>query len=82
MLTGGATPILPVNELEKLGYKIVVCPIESLLVAGTAIQKLIKTLLDRGRVDLPAAEMMTFAQVKNILGLDEALGLRQRLDAK
>jgi 2-methylisocitrate lyase-like PEP mutase family enzyme len=82
MLTGGATPILPVSELEKLGYKIVVCPIESLLVAGTAIQKLIKTLLNRGRVDLPPDEMMTFAQVKNILGLDEVLGLKQRLESK
>src|SRR5579864_5480455 len=58
MLTGGATPIMPVNELERLGYKIVVCPIESLLVAGSAIQRLIKNLLDRGRVDLPAEEMM------------------------
>ena len=82
MLTGGATPILPVNELEKLGYKVVVCPIESLLVAGTAIQKLIKTLHDGGRVDLPPDEMMTFAQVKNILGLDDVLGLRQRLESK
>ena len=80
MLTGGATPILPVNELEKLGYKVVVCPIESLLVAGTAIQKLIKTLHDGGRVDQPPDEMMTFAQVKNILGLDEVLGLRQRIE--
>src|SRR6516165_7900535 len=48
MLADGATPILPVGELEKLGYKIVVCPIESLLVAGAAIQRLIKTLLDCG----------------------------------
>ncbi len=80
MLTGGATPILPVKELERLGYKIVVCPIESLLVAGAAIQRLIKTLLDRGRVDLPPEEMMTFEQVKNILGLDDVLGLRGRLE--
>src|SRR5436190_4730455 len=35
MLSGGVTPILSVNELAQLGYKIVVCPIESLLVAGT-----------------------------------------------
>src|SRR5438094_5679294 len=34
MLTGGVTPILPVAELERLGYKIVVCPIESLLTMG------------------------------------------------
>jgi 2-methylisocitrate lyase-like PEP mutase family enzyme len=80
MLTGGVTPILPVEELERLGYKIVVCPIESLLVVGTAIQRLIQALLTRGRVDLPASEMMTFAQVKEILGLGDVLGLRDQLE--
>ena len=81
MLTGGATPILPVDELERLGYKIVVCPIESLLVAGKAIQRLIATFLSRGRADLPADEMLTFADVKEILGLDEVLGLQAKLDS-
>jgi 2-methylisocitrate lyase-like PEP mutase family enzyme len=79
MLSGGVTPILTVDELGKLGYKIVVCPIESLLVTATAMQKLIAALLQRGRVDLPAGEMMTFAQIKGLLGLDEVLGLRSRL---
>lgn len=79
MLTGGATPILTVDELGALGYKIVVCPIESLLVTGTVMQKLIQTLLTKGRVDLPASEMMTFAQVKDVLGLDDVMKLRQRL---
>ncbi len=79
MLTGGVTPILPVDELGRLGYKIVVCPIESLLVAGAAIQRLIQALLTRGRCDLPAGEMMTFDQVKKLLGLSEVLNLRQML---
>jgi 2-methylisocitrate lyase-like PEP mutase family enzyme len=78
MLTGGVTPILTVDELERLGYKIVVCPIETLLIAGTAIQRLIRSLLSRGRVDLPADEMMTFAQIKQVLGLDEVLALRDQ----
>jgi 2-methylisocitrate lyase-like PEP mutase family enzyme len=78
MLTGGVTPILTVDELDRLGYKIVVCPIESLLMAGTAIQRLIRSLLSRGRVDRPADEMMTFAQIKQLLGLDEVLGLRDQ----
>src|SRR5262249_31389764 len=82
MLSGGTTPILPVSELGKLGYNIVGCPIESLLVGGTAIQKLIRTLLDRGRVDLPADEMMTFAQVKNILGLDEVIWFKTATGVK
>jgi 2-methylisocitrate lyase-like PEP mutase family enzyme len=80
MLTGGVTPILPVDELGRLGYKIVVCPIESLLVTATAVQRLIRALLTRGRVDLPPEEMMTFAQVKDLLGLDEVLDLRERLE--
>jgi 2-methylisocitrate lyase-like PEP mutase family enzyme len=80
MLTGGVTPILPVDDLEQLGYKIVVCPIESLLATGVAVQRVIQSLLTRGRADLPESEMLTFPQVKQILGLDEVLGLRERLD--
>jgi 2-methylisocitrate lyase-like PEP mutase family enzyme len=79
MLTGGVTPILTVAELERLGYKIVVCPIESLLVTGLAVEKLIRTLLDKGRVDLDQGAMLTFAQVKEILSLDQVLGWRERL---
>ena len=79
MLGGGATPILSVAELERLGYKIVVCPIETLLVAGAAIQRLLRAFLTQGRAELPAEEMLSFAQVKQLLGLDEVLGLRERL---
>jgi 2-methylisocitrate lyase-like PEP mutase family enzyme len=79
MLTGGVTPILTVAELERLGYKIVVCPIETLLAAGKAIQRVIESLLTRGRADLPDSEMLTFAEVKKLLGLAEVLGLRDRV---
>ena len=33
----------------------------------------------RGRCDFPASEMMTFAEVKKVLGLDEILGIRETL---
>jgi 2-methylisocitrate lyase-like PEP mutase family enzyme len=79
MLTGGVTPILPVAELQQLGYKIIVCPIESLLVTGAAMLRLINALLAKGRVDQPDTEMLTFAQVKQLLGLDEVLALRSKL---
>ncbi len=80
MLTGGATPILSVEELARMDYKIVVCPIESLLVAGKAIERLIQRFLSTGRADAPADEMLTFAQVKDVLGLPEVLALRDKLD--
>jgi 2-methylisocitrate lyase-like PEP mutase family enzyme len=75
MLTGGATPILSVQDLGAMGYKIAVCPIESLLVTGAAVQKLIHQLLATGRVD-QNVDMMTFAQVKEVLGLKDILGMR------
>jgi 2-methylisocitrate lyase-like PEP mutase family enzyme len=80
MLTGGVTPILSVAELQQLGYKIVVCPIESLMVTGAAMKKLIQALLTTGRVDRASEDMMTFAQIKQVLGLDEVLNLRSKLE--
>ena len=79
MLSGGVTPILPADELGKMGYKIVVCPIESLLVTGRAMLKLIDRLMTKGRVDLSPEEAMTFQEVKAALGLDEVMGLRRHL---
>ena len=35
-----------------------------------------------GRVDLPSSEMMTFAEVKEVLGLDEVLELRERVKGR
>ncbi|HEX3314960.1 MAG TPA: hypothetical protein VHR72_08725, partial [Gemmataceae bacterium] len=70
MLTGGATPIVPMSELEAMGYKIAVFPIETLLVAGAAIRRLVESALEGGRVD-PRQEMLSFADAKKVLGLDD-----------
>jgi 2-methylisocitrate lyase-like PEP mutase family enzyme len=81
MLTGGKTPILPMRDLEQMGYKIAVCPIESLLVTARAMQALCRALQQDGRVDtLDDATMASFADVKEILGLDAFLGMRDVLE--
>lgn len=81
MLTGGKTPILPVRDLEQMGYKIAVCPIESLLVTARAMQTLCQALQREGRVDtLVGPAMASFTEVKEILGLDSFLNLRSELE--
>ncbi|MBI3911959.1 MAG: oxaloacetate decarboxylase [Armatimonadetes bacterium] len=81
VLTGGHTPILTVGELAQLGYKIVVAPIESLLVTARAVEGLCRAFMEEGRVDrLPADRMATFAEVKEILGVERFLSLRDELD--
>jgi methylisocitrate lyase len=79
MLTGGVTPILPAQDLEQLGYKIVVCPIETLLVCARAVRELCAAWKTTGRVDQIASQAMSFEQVKTLLGVEKYLNLRDTL---
>jgi 2-methylisocitrate lyase-like PEP mutase family enzyme len=79
MLTGGKTPLLPVADLERMGYKIVVAPIESLLVAARAVRSLAETFRAEGHVLAKQDEMISFTEIKRILGVDRYLRLRETL---
>lgn len=73
MLTGGTTPIVPVQQLEQMGYKFAVAPVESLMVCGRAVKDLTQAWLKLGRVDDLAAQAMSFAQLKETLGVERLL---------
>lgn len=79
MLYGGKTPILSVGELSAMGYKISVAPIESLLVTAKAIRGLAETLLKEGLVLSKQNEMLAFSEIKQTLGVDSFLELRNSL---
>lgn len=79
MLTGGRTPIFPITDLQQLGYKIAVYPIESLMITYTAINRLANTLMQEGSLQSIEAELASFSDLKCLLGLDEFLGLRKAL---
>lgn len=72
MLVGGKTPILSAGELQQLGFKIVVSPVESLAITAFAVQRLAESMLRDGRVDGLAGEMWTFGQLKDLLGVNLA----------
>jgi 2-methylisocitrate lyase-like PEP mutase family enzyme len=80
MLTGGVTPIVSCAELEAMGYKIAVFPIDSLLVVGAAMLRLARALQTEGRVDLLGEETLSFRELKRILGLPSVTELRRRLE--
>ncbi len=70
MLIGGKTPLFNANELEKMGYKIMVSPVSSLMMTGFAIRKLATTLLKEGSVTSLKEEMFDFDELKKTLGVD------------
>jgi 2-methylisocitrate lyase-like PEP mutase family enzyme len=81
MLTGGKTPILTAKELEQMGYKIVVYPIDTLLVTAKAVMELTKALMGTGTTLSVRDRMVSFDELKTLLGVDEWLRLRDELMA-
>ena len=79
MLVGGVTPILSADELERLGFKIVVSPVESLAIAAFAVEQLARAMLDDGRVDGLSDRMCSFAEIKRLLGAEELVAQAARL---
>lgn len=76
MLTGGVTPVVSIGELERMGYKIAVYPVESLMVTCTAVRRLARAALAEGRLDSLEGEMESFEGLKALLGLKEFLELQ------
>ncbi|HND55485.1 MAG TPA: isocitrate lyase/phosphoenolpyruvate mutase family protein, partial [Pirellulaceae bacterium] len=71
MLPGGATPLLSIDELAALGFKIAVDPVSSLAITARAVDRLARAWLDTGRVDSLTDEMLSFGELKRLVGLDE-----------
>lgn len=78
MLPGGATPILSASELEALGYQIVVDPIGTLLASGRIMQQLANSMINAGRIDTSPENMISFEEIKSILGLDQINALKPK----
>ena len=75
----GVTPILSTAELERLGYKLAVCPVTGLLASGRALTQVAQVWLTLGRVDHLADEELDFEDLKQLLQVGNHLGLRDRL---
>ncbi len=71
MLPGGVTPILSAEELQRIGFRIVVDPIGTLLATGHVVRQLAAAMLRDGRSDQSAATLLGFDDIKRLLGLQE-----------
>ena len=80
MLSGGVTPILSVGELERLGYKVAVCPVESLMVTARAVREMCQAFLSEGRLDNHVRDLLSFQELKDLLGVEEYLASQREID--
>jgi len=82
MVEGGKTPLSTTNELEELGYSLVIYANSPLRTAAKAIQKLLKHLKKYGSTIGVLDEMITMEERKRITALEEIYALEKLYSIK
>ena len=67
MLEGGLTPLLPVTELQEMGFAIAAYPFTLLMQSMAAVQKALQAM-KQGTIPEAA---MSFDELKNVIGFDD-----------
>ncbi|NIN35567.1 MAG: isocitrate lyase/PEP mutase family protein [Gammaproteobacteria bacterium] len=78
MLAYGKTPILSASELEEMGFKMLVAPIDSVLLTAKVMREMANAMKRDGHTKSLFDDMVNFEEIKNILGLQKYLSLEKQ----
>ena len=78
MVEGGKTPIVPAQELEKLGFALVIFPGGIVRALAKAAEEFYGTLKAHGTTDLFRARMFDFAALNKLIDTPEMLARGKR----
>lgn len=68
---GGKTPMLPMDRLEEMGYRIAIYPSETQRAAIHAMRQALATLKREGTTESIDSSLTTFKERDRVVGLDE-----------
>ena len=78
MLTYGKTPSVSAVELEQMGFKIMVAPIDSVLLTAHVMKEMAEVWKREGQAQSLMEKMVDFDAIKEILGLADYLSIKDR----
>lgn len=78
MASSGKTPFLHKDEIQRLGYKIAIYPIFTLLAAVKAVSGVLDTLKAEGTAKNIVTDVMSFREFFTVLGLEEVQKLESQ----
>lgn len=78
MLEGGVTPLLTKDELEKIGFQLIVCPLTALYASAKAMQDMFQLIKTAGTTSSALDRLIPFQQFNEIIGLDNYYALDER----
>ncbi len=78
MVEGGSTPMMTAEQLQQVGYSIVIFPGGLVRALAPAMQRYFTSLLTHGSTSEHSDEMIDFNELNALLGTDAMLELGQR----
>jgi methylisocitrate lyase len=75
---GGKTPILPLQELKKMGYKMVIYPVSAHMAAIKAMQEVLAVLKQDGTTARCASRMVPFQEMFEAVGRSKFVVLEKK----
>jgi 2-methylisocitrate lyase-like PEP mutase family enzyme len=69
MLEGGVTPLLTKDELEKIGFQLIVCPLTALYASAKAMQDMFQLIKTAGTTSSALDRLIPFQQFHEIIDL-------------
>jgi 2-methylisocitrate lyase-like PEP mutase family enzyme len=78
MVEGGRSPILTVDELEKLGFSIVIFSTGPLYSAAKGLKDYLTTLKIKKTTLSRISDMISFSEFNELIGLQDYLDLEKK----
>lgn len=69
MVEGGRTPLLSAEELEKLGFSLVIYPTASVYITAAAVKRLMEHIMREGTTKGLIGDMISFEDFNDLMGL-------------
>lgn len=78
MIEGGLTPVLPKQELEELGFQLILYPLTGLFAAGKTIRDFYSSLHQEGTTLGMEKDLLNFSDFNELIGVEEKYKLAQK----
>ncbi len=78
MIEGGKTPVLPKEQLEELGFQLILYPLTGLFAAAATMRNFYKLLYDEGTTLGKEDELMQFAEFNDLIGVEDKYRLSEK----
>ena len=78
MIEGGKTPVLPKEELDALGFQLILYPLTGLFAAAATLRDYYQRLQSEGTTLGAEDHLMQFAEFNDLIGVEEKYGLAER----